>query len=846
MSSQVSSPTDIEALFGHSDWIRALARDLLRDSDRAEDVVQDTWLAAIQKLKGGERDEPRLRAWLAEVARNFARSSLRGESRRRRREESCARPEAQRSTTETLERIALQEEVTAAVLALAPPDREIVSLRYYEGLPPRAIAERLGLTAAAVSTRLARAKATLRRRLDSADEHGTSSWAAVAAAWTQRPDFVNPDIPSALAPTALLGGLSMKAILVTGTIMTLAVLAVYTLRAGPSAPSPRVEATAEDGAQVATVPRDERGIAAVPDTTAPEQEDARRSVARAMPDSESAPDPGVATGTLIARVRVAGGDEPAAGVGLVLTPRDVQNAWFHTRRDTTDLTGTVRFEGLAPGMVSIDVQREGSDGVRRSQEAEVIADATTELDLTVAEGVIIRGLVTDAAKRPVAGAAIWLSDGLGLPRLGHVVTHSAADGSFEIRHATPIQGVAARAAGYAPSNAFMPIFLREAEDQNEFFLELELPDAGGDLAGEVVDSAGRPAADALVLVGNADPENILQIRGKPAYDAPLQRLRTDGAGRFQAQGLPAERVRVRARGLGTSTSEAFADIPRAGVGQIRIVLGEGATIVGSVSHANGRPVVGAHASLAEGRDALERTRVPVAEDGSFELTGVPVGRLTVVVEIASEELSVEGEVITLPGQDVPWQGIFPSVGEVNGQIVDPTGNALVGWDVRRQSTQTDWVTDEMATDRTQSGPDGSFRFESCPLTAQTIEVRPPGQWFSDPVAIQENVVPGGEDARFRIAADDIPAASLRGRVLDENGEAVSGVRVTIEADNSSFVWLKLAPRDDGSFEVRSLPSGDYKLTFTAEGFESQTAEPATLEEGEARDVGLVELVGAPN
>jgi len=42
-------PVDIETLLSHRPFVRALARRLVRDEARAEDVVQETWLAALRR-----------------------------------------------------------------------------------------------------------------------------------------------------------------------------------------------------------------------------------------------------------------------------------------------------------------------------------------------------------------------------------------------------------------------------------------------------------------------------------------------------------------------------------------------------------------------------------------------------------------------------------------------------------------------------------------------------------------------------------------------------------------------------------------------------------------------------
>jgi len=89
MTDQQAAPTTDE-LLAHAGWLQRLAERLVGAGDRAEDLVQDTWLAA---LRHGPSRGKSLRPWLATVLRNFAASSARTGSRRRWREEQHARPE---------------------------------------------------------------------------------------------------------------------------------------------------------------------------------------------------------------------------------------------------------------------------------------------------------------------------------------------------------------------------------------------------------------------------------------------------------------------------------------------------------------------------------------------------------------------------------------------------------------------------------------------------------------------------------------------------------------------------------------------------------------------------------
>ncbi len=151
-----------EAWAEHRSWLKQLAAALVVDAASADDLAQQTLLAALERPPA---DATQPRAWLATVARNLARRFGTSERRRAARERIAAVPERVPATDEIVARAALQVEVATAVLQLDEPYRSPLLLRYFDGLPPRAIAQRLAIPVATVHTRLARAVEKLRERI---------------------------------------------------------------------------------------------------------------------------------------------------------------------------------------------------------------------------------------------------------------------------------------------------------------------------------------------------------------------------------------------------------------------------------------------------------------------------------------------------------------------------------------------------------------------------------------------------------------------------------------------------------------------------------------------------------
>ncbi len=165
----------IQDLLTHADWVRLLAQRLVRDANTADDLVQETWLAAL-KHPGTAVHAPR--GWLHEVTRRFAWQSAR-------RKQPLPMEPGELATRDTAlgpdviaERLELQQELTQAVLSLESSYRRLVFLRFYEGLTPKEIAAKEGLPVTTVSNRLSRALDQLRAALDEKHQ-GRSRWKAL-------------------------------------------------------------------------------------------------------------------------------------------------------------------------------------------------------------------------------------------------------------------------------------------------------------------------------------------------------------------------------------------------------------------------------------------------------------------------------------------------------------------------------------------------------------------------------------------------------------------------------------------------------------------------------------------
>lgn len=176
MDAEATDPRDAD-LVEHLGWVRRLALAQVRDRHAADDLVQEVarvWLEKRPALSGGPR------SWLSAVTRRLAIDRARSDASRRSRERSASRPDV--GTFEVVERGARQRRVFDEVLELSEPYRSTILYRYFDDLPTREVAQRMGVPEATVRKRVERGLALLRERLEREFGAGSGAWAVALLA----------------------------------------------------------------------------------------------------------------------------------------------------------------------------------------------------------------------------------------------------------------------------------------------------------------------------------------------------------------------------------------------------------------------------------------------------------------------------------------------------------------------------------------------------------------------------------------------------------------------------------------------------------------------------------------
>jgi RNA polymerase sigma-70 factor (ECF subfamily) len=135
---------------------------ILRDEDAAEDIAQETFIAAYYKLSSFDQSK-RFSTWLFKIATNKALNYIR--SRKYMQPVDEVFFETIVSSHGTPELTAEHDELHRAITGLDPKYRAIVHLYYFEGMDYREIAEVLSKPQGSIKGWMNRAKNELRKEL---------------------------------------------------------------------------------------------------------------------------------------------------------------------------------------------------------------------------------------------------------------------------------------------------------------------------------------------------------------------------------------------------------------------------------------------------------------------------------------------------------------------------------------------------------------------------------------------------------------------------------------------------------------------------------------------------------
>ncbi|WP_228000717.1 RNA polymerase sigma factor [Nocardia australiensis] len=158
---QVSIAALVSGSYPH---VQRFALSLCANSQDAEDAAQEAIIVLFRKI-GTLRAAGALASWMFRIVRNECMRRLRSPVRR----ETAVETLTASAEDDVLARWEI-ERVTTAIAALPDDQRQVLIMRDVQGLPGSTVARALGLSTAAMKSRLHRARTTLRTQLEVPNE----------------------------------------------------------------------------------------------------------------------------------------------------------------------------------------------------------------------------------------------------------------------------------------------------------------------------------------------------------------------------------------------------------------------------------------------------------------------------------------------------------------------------------------------------------------------------------------------------------------------------------------------------------------------------------------------------
>ncbi|MBI3819521.1 MAG: sigma-70 family RNA polymerase sigma factor [Planctomycetes bacterium] len=761
--------------------MRAIAFGLLRNVDDADDAAQDAWLAAVAEPES----KINIRRWLANVTKHFAIRKLRSDARIRSRETRAARADSVPSIATIIEREEARQRILAAILNLEEPYKTAILFRYFENLPPREIAARLGTPVETVKSRLNRGLAQLRNSLSK----------TLGIAWADWCLQIAEAGPSATAGLSAASGHSYiyyllfimsKKVLVSSAAVALAILACCLLYFGPPLRETGSDVS-KDTKQIA--------IASLPSSKNTDIHIDKSAAASRTSIATTGSSPSNADADFASLViRVLCDDRALPGVTATVACWGESEALLNARTVVTDAAGRAQLLHLAPGNVSVKTALGASGYI------ELVRGRENTLDIKIERGVSVPGRVVHSNDEPVPGASVLSEDGL---------TVAIADkaGRFLIECIAVNSSLIAIAHGYACSTRTV-IHNRRSDDPP---IKLVLSGPGCTLSGSVIDGAGQPVRGCSVMLikkfTETDPDNI---QGNRAESRRIM-LRTDENGSFMTDSLAQGSITLCARAAGYAPSKKKIRISNDSPTRCDIVLEIGCVVEGSVFTKKGEPVAGA----SVGVDPYWIGEAPVASsdvNGKFKLTGVPAG--VVKLNATDHRGGNADKTVTLGiGANYLWEVVLSRGPEISGQVVDESGKPLPGLFIIVPTNKDGnlWASDAV----TDSA--GKFILPHCAPGPNRVEVRG-DQWSPLSFMIaKDNIYPDMADTIIVVPAAAVPSAFFDGKIVDESGVSVAGARIWIRESTSDYGPTFPVEAETGRFHAGPLKSGDYAIIVITPG-----------------------------
>ncbi|MBD3180826.1 sigma-70 family RNA polymerase sigma factor [Candidatus Poribacteria bacterium] len=682
--------------------IYALAYSKLHNFHDAEDVVQEAFIKAYQKLHT-LRYWDNFLAWLYSITSNLCKDWVRSQSSRPDGDYIEDQPDdfMKKSSMNSYRQDSMVESLDEALNSLPENYRLILTLHYLGGLKRREIARFLGVSTRTVTHRLSMARARLKKEMvtmmsESYQQHKLNANFTFKIVETVRKIRVkplprNPWIPWGLS-TAVCVLFTLISMNLSSNIPKVA--AFNNITSSVPVEKRMVKESTPRGIKEDKIASQRHVKTPVSSKNIPvfltEMSSGENS--SGMGDAQDyLMASGTPEGNMQQKTTVSGKITKAEN-GRPISGAEVRPGLLRHGSATTDQDGNYEFELKNYGDISVWVAADGFAtqfkmvAISRGQKLE-------NIDFALIPGTDVIGRVIDDKGNPIENAEVRTPiSGNSGKRIGPARTDLQGQYTLKGLEQSHIYKITAEHQDYKYGQVEIEVTKTGKTNVPDIMLK---PRAGINVTGKVTNEAGEPISGAEV------------IAGKMPYMSENLTAKTDETGRYTVKYLPEGDNCVIAKAEGYASGLKSIDVGKRNM-ELDIVLNQGKILAGKVTEQDGKPIQGVSIAFGLFKDRMRIhhivTWTKTDADGKFEAENIPDIEGTHIDAAVMRDGYTDIRGVSVTPGDTNLEFVMKQSGKLAGRVVDaetskPITHFIIkldfpklepGEDVPRYGMSCDW------------------------------------------------------------------------------------------------------------------------------------------------------------